>query len=123
MTAKEAEKDPFADVDPSSIRLQWLGGFYPSGAMVALEIRVGRDRRMKKLFNPANPEDGDQLYRFSKSNQIVVEGLPDYALPLFHGSQARHELQIILDKAQAHIARCRRLDWQNTIQHFNDSAR
>lgn len=121
MAAEKPENASFIGADPSSIRLQWTGGFYPSGAIIALELRAG-DAQLVKVFNPAIPDHDEQLYRYSKSNRIAIEGVPESALPLFHGSMARQELRALMEKARAHLARCRRLDWEQTEQLFRGSA-
>lgn len=117
-------EDGRMNVDPESARVQWLGGFYPAGAIIALEIRFAGGGRLEQIYNPAAPEVVATLRRCSKCRELELSA-KDVEMPavtIHHGSQARQELQTLLDKAQKHIVGLRRLNWEQTVKAFNDLA-
>jgi hypothetical protein len=105
-------------IDASALRLQWVGGFYPAGAVIALQLLHGRsDIIGEKLYNPADPEARAQLERLTKERACLIAGAD-----VHHGEQARRELRALLDKAKRTLLIGGRLDWGRAVQEFQSVA-
>lgn len=105
-------------IDASGLRVQWVGGFYPAGSVIALQLVRGRGSLVgEKLYNPADPAARARLERLAKDRSLLVGGVDVY-----HGEQARRELRTLLDRAESALLVGGRRDWQRAVSQFQGIA-
>lgn len=105
-------------IAPDALRVQWVGGFYPAGAVIALQLVAGRAGNIaEKLYNPADPEARAELERLTKERACLVGDLE-----VHHGEQARRELRALLDRAESVRLIGGRLNWQRAVEEFQGAA-
>lgn len=116
------ERPPLLDVevpaeDLDGAYLQHVAGFYPSGAIIAVQIMgAGREQLAELIFNPAAPADVARLDRLAKMRRVPIQAAGGDAVEVHQGGMARQEIRALLDKAATHQPAA--LDWTTTAETF-----
>lgn len=100
----------------SNYNLQYVGGFYPAGVVVAIQIKRAGHVADERLLNPADPADLAMLQQWSQQPVVTAQAQAQ-PVTVINRPLHRRELQALLLKAADHLPCCV-LDWEEAKRRY-----